>query len=90
VETCCQALLYNKEYPTDEELVATVRLQCLIESMNDHLHRPISDAYQAPTGMQIKLFRSQIDALKVESAHLIPNSSTFSNVDYISRLISIH
>ncbi|MCJ1466617.1 hypothetical protein MMC07_005237 [Pseudocyphellaria aurata] len=66
IEICCDALSSSLEQRSDAFLVASVRLQCIIERMQVVLSfRSVGlDASKAPIGMHVNMFQTELQAFK--------------------------
>lgn len=66
IETCCDTLSSSLECRFDIYLVASVRLQCIIERMQDVLStRSVTpETSKAPAGLHVNMFRAELQSLK--------------------------
>lgn len=66
IETCCDTLSSSLECRFDIYLVASVRLQCIIERMQDVLstRSATSETSKAPAGLHVNMFRAELQSLK--------------------------
>lgn len=66
IEICCDTLSLSQEYRSDLSLVASIRLRCIIERMQDVIstRSVIPDASKAPAILHVNMFRAELQAFK--------------------------
>ena len=80
LDCCCDSLLSSAEYPTDALAVASVRLQIIIERMQDTLkgrnpHQKVS--LLAPIGMHVKIFQDELQGFKASLPTVVQEDRTY-------------
>lgn len=85
VDTCCTSLLMLEECGSDSSLVAAVRLQCIIEKMQDVFlprHVPY-DTIRAPIALHVNAFQAELKAFKASLSEDIQQNCKQSASHYL-------
>lgn len=66
IEECCQFLTSRAEHPTDYSLAVTVRLQCIIDRIQETFHADqiSSKHFSTPVGIHVNFYRKELEAFK--------------------------
>lgn len=66
IEECCQFLTSRAGHPTDYSLAVTVRLQCIIDRIQETFHADqiCSKHFSTAVGIHVNFYRKELEAFK--------------------------